>query len=166
MLRLLRLHRPPPPPPAPSAFPGLAVVGAAIERSVDAQERRIASLDQRGGVLLGFGGLLVTLVLSGARPLAWWGAISAGLAVASAACAASAIAPRSGDTAEPRALLERYSTQQPEAARFRVLSTVAAIFESEEEAARIKGRRLRWAIGLLLASVAVVLVGATLEALL
>lgn len=63
-------------------------------------------------------------------------------------------------------MLERHPAQQPEAARFRVLSTVAAIFESEEEAARIKGRRLRWAIGLLLASVAVVLVGATLEALL
>lgn len=78
-------------------------------------------------MLLGLGGLLLTLVLSGAG-------------------------------APPRPAAR--------GRRFRVLSTVAAIFESEEEAARIKGRRLRWAIGLLLASVAVVLVGATLEALL
>lgn len=144
-------------------YPGLAVVGDVIERTVDAQERRVASLDQRGGVLLGFAGLLVGIILRDPAGLDWWSVAAAACAALAALAAGVSIFPLLTNSLDPTELLELYAGEPAEAAQFRILSTVTRLYEEDLPRARRKAVALRVATGLLFAAVLLVGAGATIK---
>jgi len=142
----------------PSKYPGLVPLAGAVERTADSQERRVASLDQRAGVLLGFAGILVGLILRDPSGLNWLSFVAAGVATAGALAAGFSILPRKFKTLDPRELLESWAALPADEASFKILSTMAENYEENEPGARKKARRVGLAGGLVVLSVVLIVI--------
>lgn len=113
-------------------YPGLPLVLPQIERVVDAQERRLAGIDQRGGVLLGLAGLLSVVVISAditTSPLVVVGVVAAGVA---AVLSMLAILPRVADDLDPTGMIEDLSLLDQEEVRVQLAATQAALYAQEQ----------------------------------
>lgn len=141
----------------------IEMVHASIERTLDSQERRVTSIDQRGGVLLGFAGILVGIVLRNPSGIGVWEVAGAGLAGAAAIMAAFVIAPNTASGLNPEVVLEEYSTVDETTGRFEIASTLVSIYQVTEKRLRSKLTRLRITTGLLAGSVLVLLVAAIIR---
>ncbi|MBV6758008.1 hypothetical protein [Rhodococcus opacus] len=147
----------------PGSYPSLELIEGYIERTVDSQERRVTSMDQRGGVLLGFAGVIVGLVFRDIDHLHGWGIVGGVLAVLAGALAGAVIFPGTANTLSPVELLEGYALEDPAVTRFNTLSTLADLFKEEEGRVRRKGQLLQGATLLLPLAVLVLFIGAILN---
>lgn len=144
-------------------MPALEVLQDFVKAAAGDQLERSKSFDQRGGVLLGFAGVLVGLVLRDLSSLGSWGAFGGGLAAVAAILSALVILPNTAGGLNPKTMLEEYAAAPQETARFRVLSTLADVFEVEETRINRKARLLRVATLVLPLAGAILIVGAIVK---
>ncbi|WP_328814189.1 hypothetical protein [Rhodococcus sp. NBC_00297] len=145
------------------ALPAIEMVHATIERTLDSQERRVTSIDQRGGVLLGFAGLLVGLVLRNPAGVAVLEIVGAAFAGVAAITAALVIAPNTASGLDPLVVLEEYSALDEDTGRFEIASTLIPIYQETEARLKKKLFRLRMTTGFLTISVLVLLAAAIID---
>lgn len=139
----------------------LDVVEDAVRREFGAQERRADAADTRAGFLLAFCGLVVSLGANdGWPPLALLARV---LAATGGLVALSALAserqPPVGDIALPYSLLKT----KPDLARLTLLGRAVDLHHLVGERLAAKEARLRRASRLVVAAVAVALLGVTVE---
>ncbi|KIQ19385.1 hypothetical protein RU01_05490 [Rhodococcus sp. MEB064] len=139
------------------------MVHATIERTLDSQERRVTSIDQRGGVLLGFAGLLVGIVLRNPAGVAVLEIIGAAFAGAAAITAALVIAPNTASGLDPLVVLEEYSALDEDTGRFEIASTLVSIYQETETRLKKKLFRLRVTTTFLAISVLVLFIAAIID---
>ncbi|MGN5238069.1 hypothetical protein [Rhodococcus sp. SJ-3] len=141
-------------------MPALELLQDFVKAAANNQLERSKSFDQRGGVLLGFAGILVGLVLRDLPSLGGWGMWGGGLATVAALLSATVILPNTAGGLNPRTMLEEYAAAPVRTARFRVLSTLADIFDVEEARINRKAQRLRIATLMLPVAGAILVIGA------
>ncbi|WP_156148799.1 hypothetical protein [Rhodococcus sp. MEB064] len=144
-------------------LPAIEMVHATIERTLDSQERRVTSIDQRGGVLLGFAGLLVGIVLRNPAGVAVLEIIGAAFAGAAAITAALVIAPNTASGLDPLVVLEEYSALDEDTGRFEIASTLVSIYQETETRLKKKLFRLRVTTTFLAISVLVLFIAAIID---
>lgn len=103
------------------ALPSLELLADEVAAELAAQERRGDALDSKAGIVLGFAGLLVGLVMQHGRDAVG----TAGLAAAALAaiCAGLAFLPRSTPTLGVLQMRQAYLTAEVEFTRLRMLDT-------------------------------------------
>lgn len=139
----------------------LAVVEDAVRREFDAQERRADAADTRAGLVLGFAGLVASVVPEHlGLPLALAVRL---LAAAAALAALLALGTFVGSELDALLLRRRYLTEDPVRTRVMLLDTDASA--AAYVAARLtrKLARLRLASALVIAAVALGTLGTTVE---
>lgn len=127
-----------------------------------AQERLAASLDQASGVVIGFAGLIVT-VLIGRTDFASW--LAAGLAGIAAIIAVAALFRSTTLTIGLQELIDGYGSAPDAVVEATILGTSAALVD--QRASDLKGKRwrLRAAAVFLVLAVGAVVGGVMVEAL-
>jgi hypothetical protein len=125
------------------ALPSLPVLNEEAAAEIAAQERRADALDSKGGVLLGFSGVLVGLSIDKLQGVL--GHVATGVAGLTAMVAAGAIVPRSYPTLSLRRLRDRYLTSEEEFTRLRVLDTRIAMYDRTQRTLAVKALLVRLA---------------------
>lgn len=138
------------------AMPSLEVVGTTTADELAALIGHAESLDTKAGVVLGFAGVLVGLVVRSTSTVAL-----AGLATAAAAAlfAAASYMPRRWPILDPAELRAEYLGEEPERTRLDLLDTRIDMVHQQSRVVRLKGRLLMVALGLLFIAVALVVAG-------
>lgn len=141
-------------------YPSLQIVEAEVGRAELSSQQRTQSLDSKAGLILGAAGVIVALAAgheSVPRTVGQAFAVGAGIA------AGLAFLPRTGGVINPRALQDRYLDKPELMTRLTLLATRLDLYQADEDALRRKFRRLRVAVGLLLAAAVAVLFGSILD---
>ena len=138
----------------------LDVVRAELDSLLEQQERRGVSFDNRAGMVLGFGGVLISL--SGTQPTALQLLAQVSAAVA-AAFSALALWPRIGADVDPRRLRDRYLAEQLPTSKLAILDTRIDIFERDETRLQLKISQLTRSVYALGSSVLLLLLSAIVE---
>jgi hypothetical protein len=125
------------------ALPSLPVLNEEAAAEIAAQERRADALDSKGGVLLGFAGVLVGLSIDKLQGAL--GQVATGVAGVTAMVAAAAIVPRAYPTLSLRRLRDRYLTSEEEFTRLRVLDTRIAMYDRTQQTLAVKALLVRLA---------------------
>ena len=119
-------------------LPSLHLLSDVTSDELTAHERRVAGLDSKAGVLLGFSGVLVALSSSNlVGPLAYASATLAGIA---AIMAGLAFVPRRFPAVDLLNLRNYYLTAQEDYTRLRLLDTRIAMAQEVKESLKWKAR--------------------------
>ena len=142
------------------AYPSLDVIRTELDIRLTEQERRGGAFDNRAGLVLAFGGVLIGL--SPESPTVWHilGQVAAAIA---AAIAGSALWPRVSGSVGPRQLRANYLMHDPEHTKLRLLDTRIWLYERDEERLETKVARLKIAVLVLASSVPLMLMGSIVE---
>jgi hypothetical protein len=132
-----------------TGLPSLGRIAARVEAQLELQMRHFESLDNKAGIVLGFGGVLVA-VAGGTGGFAAVGRVTA---VSASLFALWAFLPRNYPVIDTRKLRDRYLRADPEFTDLHLLHTQIAMEERASEVLRKKALRLRISIILLAASI-------------
>ena len=144
--------------PAPAT---IEVLLDEVHRAVEHQVGTGTALDQASGIVTGFAGVVVTVLVGGDG---LWTAVAAGLAALSAVCGVRAMAVRTTVGLHPATLVERYLAGQSTDASLAILATTTLLHEHRADRLRSKRRWFTMNAWLLVAAVAVLVATITVEA--
>lgn len=119
-------------------YPSLGLVLEEFHLDAKTQQDRAAQLDARGGVLIGFSGVLVGLIARGTTPPS--GLQQAALALAAAAAAAAAVGAlwrQASSTLDPLRL-RAYMAADEETSRRRILDTRIPLYLQDQKRVRVR----------------------------
>jgi hypothetical protein len=138
--------------PPPPKYPSLGLVLEEFHLDAKTQQDRAAQLDARGGVLIGFAGVLVGLIARGTTPPS--GLQQAALALAAAAAAAAAVGAmwrQASSTLDPLRL-RNYMAVDEDAARLAILDTRVLLYLQDQGRVRLRFAMVGLASALLMAA--------------
>ncbi|MFE7547046.1 hypothetical protein [Streptomyces gardneri] len=136
----------------PQKYASLELVLEEFHLDAKTQQDRAAQLDARGGVLIGFAGVLVGLIARGTTPPS--GLQQAALVCAAAAAAAAAVGAlwrQASSTLDPLRL-RAYMAATEEHARLRILDTRISLYLQDQKRLRLRFAMVGSASALLMAA--------------